>query len=119
MLPVTDHDAQDFTGKKIENTGVPQRFQVEHEATVFPLELPISVVFHPFHVPYAFTKISVLAVQDDVPLVDARSLLICFGFVYRVSSVPVFTSASVAISTIPLLAVVAKSSVSSTKFVQS
>lgn len=74
MLPVTDHDAQDFTGKKIENTGVPQRFQVEHEATVFPLELPISVVFNPFHVPYAFTNISVSAVPEDTPEVDVLSV---------------------------------------------
>lgn len=40
---------------------------------------------------------------------------ICFGFVYRVSSVPVVTSASVAISAIPFLSAVAGTSESMLK----
>lgn len=51
MLPVTDHEAPDFTGKKIENCGVPHKFPVEHEATIFQFDVHIRVVLIPLPVP--------------------------------------------------------------------
>lgn len=51
MLPVTDHEAPDFTGKKIDIPIVPITLPVVQDATIFPSEEPISVVLAPFPVP--------------------------------------------------------------------